>query len=337
MQDQHQTPRAVIHPIPHGVPRPLWSVMIPTYNCAGYLRKTLQSVLEQDPGPDIMQIEVVDDCSTQDDPEAVVAELGRGRVAFHRQPTNVGHIRNFDTCLQRSRGILVHLLHGDDYVRDGFYRTMERPFQDYAEVGAAFCRFIAMDEAGHWIVVVPLEQGHPGILDNWLARIALGNRLQAATMVVRREVYEHLGGFDSRIRYYGEDWEMWVRIAASYPVWYEPEPLAVYRQSPTSLTGRSTRTGENIQDLRRVVEITHHYLPETSADQLTQRAYRTLALTALRRAHRILATGEMRIPLVQLREALRSSCAPTVLIRATALLMVWVAKIALGTLRSLRR
>jgi glycosyltransferase involved in cell wall biosynthesis len=83
--------RPTITPLPSDELRPLWSVMIPAYNCAQFLRETLQSVLAQDPGPEIMQIEVVDDCSTRDDPEAVVAELGRGRVSFFRQPQNVGH------------------------------------------------------------------------------------------------------------------------------------------------------------------------------------------------------------------------------------------------------
>ena len=39
--------------------------MIPTYNCADYLAQALCSVLRQDPGPDAMQIEVVDDHSEQ--------------------------------------------------------------------------------------------------------------------------------------------------------------------------------------------------------------------------------------------------------------------------------
>src|SRR4051812_35395473 len=101
-----------ILPISTGERRPLWSVMIPTYHCAQYLRKTLGYVLEQDPGPELMQIEVVDDHSTRDDPEAVVRSMAGDRVTFYRQPQNVGHTRNFNSCLQRARGQLVHLLHG---------------------------------------------------------------------------------------------------------------------------------------------------------------------------------------------------------------------------------
>src|SRR5438128_483601 len=114
--------RSRVLPVTEGsMPRPLWSVMIPTFHCARFLRQTLESVLSQDPGPDVMQIEVIDDCSTQDDPESVVRAVAGERVHFFRQPKNVGHTRNFETCLQRARGYLVHLLHGDDAVLPGFY------------------------------------------------------------------------------------------------------------------------------------------------------------------------------------------------------------------------
>src|SRR5687767_4743988 len=103
--------------------------MIPTYNCALHLRYALESVLAQDPGRERMQIEVIDDASTVDDPEAIVARIGRDRVGFYRQPGNVGHVRNFETCLARARGRFIHLLHGDDAVRPGFYEAMERAFR----------------------------------------------------------------------------------------------------------------------------------------------------------------------------------------------------------------
>jgi glycosyltransferase involved in cell wall biosynthesis len=227
--------RASIPRVPDGRDRPRWSVMIPTYNCAGYLSETLRSVLDQDPGSETMQIEVVDDCST-DDPAAVVTEVAGGRVTFFRQDENVGHTRNFDTCLVRARGELVHLLHGDDAVRPAFYETMEIPFTAHPELSAAFCRQVIVDEDGNWLTISELLESRSGILDDWFHRIAVAQRLQTPAMVVRRSVYEQVGGFDQRVQRYGEDWEMWVRVAAAYPVWFEVEPLAVYRLRSSSLS-----------------------------------------------------------------------------------------------------
>jgi glycosyltransferase involved in cell wall biosynthesis len=300
--------REIITPAPDGVTRPLWSVMIPTYNCANYLRETLAGILAQDLGPEIMQIEVVDDHSTQDDPAAVVEELGRGRVNFYRQPENVGAIKNFNTCLQRSRGHLVHLLHGDDCVRNGFYRKMQQAFESSPEIGAAFCRHICVDEDGHWQWFPPLEQLDSGVLNKWLEQIAVINRLQPPSMVVRRDAYEKLGGFDSRICCCAEDWEMWVRIAAQYPVWYEVEPLALYRVHSKSLTGRCARTGQNVRDLRRIVEIIQPYLPTPIASKLSIEARENWALYAIKSiASGMLDTGDISAAITQIQEALKCS------------------------------
>ncbi|WP_310428148.1 glycosyltransferase [Chamaesiphon sp. VAR_48_metabat_135_sub] len=304
MSDLHPY-RSVIQPVPDGISRPLWSVMIPTYNCANYLRETLTSVLAQDPGADIMQIEVVDDCSTQDDPEAVVRELAGDRVSFYRQPENVGYIKNFETCLQRSRGKLIHLLHGDDCVRDGFYRKLQRGFEENPAVGAAFCRHIHMDEQGHWTSISWLEQPESGILSDWLERIAVQQRIQTPSIVVRRDVYEQLGGFDRRMSCWGEDWEMWVRIAVHYPVWYEVEPLALYRKGATSLTAKSVRTGENIQDFRKAIGIVREYLPSNCADRLSSTALRNYAFYALNSAREFISIGDLYGAKNQLREASR--------------------------------
>jgi len=279
--------------------------MIPTYNCANYLRETLASVLAQDPGSEIMQIEVVDDHSTQDDPAAVVEELGRGRVDFYQQPENAGHIKNFNTCLQRSRGHLIHLLHGDDCVRGGFYHKLQQAFEESGKVGAAFCRHINM-ERGHWQHFSDLQQFETGVLDNWLEKIAVINRLQPPSMVVRRDVYETLGGFDSRIICCAEDWEMWVRIAANYAVWYEVEPLALYRTHSKSLTGRCACSGQNVRDLREITKIIQPYLPEATAAKLFKTARENWAIYAVRDiAPQLLAVGDVSAVMTQIREGLR--------------------------------
>lgn len=311
--------RAQIPPVDERLHRPLWSVMIPTYNCADVLREALGSVLAQDPGPEQMQIEVVDDSSTCDNPEAVVRELGRGRVTFHRQPSNIGHTRNFESCLRRARGRLVHLLHGDDYVRVGFYARMEQGFLQ-PEVGAAVCRHIYMDYEGHWQSISPLERRSAGVVPDWLDRIAGGQRVATPSVVVRREVYEQLGGFDRRLGA-SEDWEMWVRIAAHHQVWFEPEPLAVYRmQRPGSVSATSAGRGRLAHDMRRATEVVESYLfrhrGPAGARQLTGRARRMYAGWALEAAAEGFAVGDTRGALAQLREALRCSRSSAVLLRA---------------------
>lgn len=303
MSEQHPH-RATILPIPDEKPRPLWSVMIPTYNCARYLRETLASVLAQDPGSEIMQIEVVDDHSTKDDPEAVVKELGQGRVKFYRQPENVGYIRNFETCLERSQGKLIHLLHGDDGVLAGFYSKLQLGFQKHPEIGAAYCRHLFMDECGHWQRISQLEQPESGILDNALERIVVRHPIQTPSIVVRREVYEQLGGFDRRISCNGEDWEMWVRIASQYPFWYEVEPLAVYRTHSNSLSGNAVRTGRDLQDIGKAYEMVKSYLPPTNAQKLAQKSREFWAFCGLHNAIKMLARGDLTGMSAQMRATL---------------------------------
>ncbi|NJL21215.1 MAG: glycosyltransferase [Leptolyngbyaceae cyanobacterium SM1_3_5] len=306
-----QADRAVIPPVLE-IDRPLWSVMIPTYNCADYLRQTLTSVLAQDPGADVMQIQVVDDHSTLDDPEAVVKELGQGRVEFYRQPHNKGYIRNFETCLQRSHGHLVHLLHGDDYVLDGFYQHLQQAFEQHPEIGAAFCRHWYVNESGEVEAPSPLELPEGGILPEWLERIASGQRLTTPSIAVRRLVYEQLGGFDRRFVCAGEDWEMWVRIAAHYPVWFEPEPLAAYRVTRAgSLTAGAARNHRLVQDMRKATEIIESYLSnhlaKRQADRAAAQARRLYASWALGTAEKLLITQDWQGAIAQIEEALRCS------------------------------
>jgi glycosyltransferase involved in cell wall biosynthesis len=292
--------------------RPVWSVMIPTYHCARYLGETLCSVLAQDPGPDAMQIEVIDDHSTQDDPESVVREVGCGRVGFFRQPANVGITRNFATCLTRSRGRLVHLLHGDDLVRDGFYASLQRAFDADPEIGAAFCRQVFIDGNGDWIDLSPVEQPRSGRLEGGLERLATEQRIMTPSIVVRRNVYEALGAFDDRLRC-SEDWEMWVRIASRYPVWYETEPLALYRMHANSNTGRHVRTAEDIRYTRDAIDLFAAHLPPTRAADIVRTAKQRYALAAIRTARSLLATRDFEGARAQLVEALRLSRSPRVL------------------------
>jgi glycosyltransferase involved in cell wall biosynthesis len=272
-------------PVVDAAPRPQWSVMIPVYNCAEFLKSTLASVLQQDPGPERMQIEVVDDASTDSDVSEIVKSLGRGRVDYYRQPVNVGNLKNFETCLNRSRGFWVHLLHGDDLVRPGYYRKIETLFAAHPEAGAAFTSYIYIDEQGKQVNYQQPESAQDGLLENWLIRLAEKQRIQYCAMTVKREVYEKLGGFYGMS--YGEDWEMWARIARHYAVAYSPEVLAEYRFRVHSITGQSFLDGKNMQNLRSVMKVIHEYLPDEQQASVKRKASRFYSHYGLNVANRL--------------------------------------------------
>jgi glycosyltransferase involved in cell wall biosynthesis len=242
-----------IAPVPAGIHRPLWSVMIPTFNCAKYLRQTLESVLAQDPGPEQMQIEVVDDCSTKDDPEAVVRELGNGRVVFYRKPKNEGAIANFNTCIERSRGHLIHILHGDDYVLPGFYDEILKLRSACPTTGLIACRNFVVDESNIIRTVsnrtIELESG-----GHCARAFYYENSLQFSGVVVRRDFYELHGGFIAAL-VHTADCEMWVRVVSTGGGIVSSNVLSVYRHFETNDTGKLMQTGENLRDLQRMHEL----------------------------------------------------------------------------------
>jgi len=123
-----------------------------------------------------------------------------------------------------------------------------------------------MDEQSHWNTLSPVEQLETGILKAGLEGIVANkafNPIQTPSIAVRREVYERLGGFDQRFECCCEDWEMWVRIAAQYPIGYEVKPLAAYRYARQgSLTRTSLRSGKFARDMQKAVDIVSSYLPD---------------------------------------------------------------------------
>ncbi len=307
--------------------RPFWSVMIPTYNGTKYLDQTIKSVLDQAPNVEEMQIEVVDDCSTQEDIETFVREIGKGRVSFYRNPQNLGLLGNWDNCIRRARGHWVHLLHQDDFVLPGFYQTMKAGLETQPTVGAGLCRHAFIDEDSHWTHLSPIERRTPGILENWIEQIAVTQRVQFPAIVVKREVYEKLGGFCPEAAS-AADWEMWKRIVAHYPIWYEPKILACFRRHSDSTSSGLIRRGENIADTYKAIDISKNYLPPPLASILTQQARRNYAKAALGMAHGLLAHGELDAAISQFKQGVKFLGEPRNLMSAVSFsIKFWKLKI----------
>jgi glycosyltransferase involved in cell wall biosynthesis len=230
-----------------------------------------------------MQIEVVDDASTDGDAEAMVRRIGAGRVDFFRQAHNLGIMANWNSCVDRSVGRWVHILHNDDVVFPGFYERLRNGLIDRDDVGAAFCRNAFIDENGRWLGISQLERSTPGILQDFIEKIGVSVRVQCPAITVRRTVYEKLGGFRGDLPHAG-DWEMWKRIAVNYPFWYEPTVLAAFRVHSRSYTQILIRSGETIADVGRCIAISHPLLPPDRAEDISRQARELLADKALEHA-----------------------------------------------------
>jgi glycosyltransferase involved in cell wall biosynthesis len=313
----------IIPPIPKGVERPLWSVMIPTYNCdQGYLRETLTSVLMQDPGSDVMEIVVVDNHSTKNDPEAIVKELGKGRVRFFRQTQNFGRLKNHQTCLELSRGKLIHTLDSDDVLRPGFYEKMTKVFTQNPGIGAAFCRCILSNEHGNWQGLSDLEIPQSGVLPQyWLKEIAELCRIPVPSLaVVRREVYETIGGWDASCGL-SADWEFWVRLFTYYPLWFEVEPLAIWRNHSNSANSSNAKNSIFIQENFKTVEAILSYLPDEVHSKVSKIIKRNCAFLALESAESKLKLGETAKGLSLLQQALRYSRSRLIFLSASRIIL----------------
>lgn len=297
--------------------------MIPAYNCSEFLVDAINSVLIQDPGEKEMQIEVVDDASTDSDVEALVMEIGKGRVSYYRQKENVGSLRNFETCINRATGHYIHLLHGDDRVKPGFYAAIESLFNDYPDAGAAFTNWDFINADGTLIKEETRRAESPCIIENCLQRLSHGQMMQYVCMVVKRSVYEDLGGFYGVT--YGEDWIMWARIANRYPIAYTPASLAEYRTHYNSISGHSFLSGKNIEDLRKVFKEISLLLPDTQRAEASISVRRNYSYWAVDAAKFMwLRTGKKKVIYSQVYQLLRLYPHGTLVIKSFSLfIFVW--------------
>jgi len=292
--------------------RPFWSVMIPTYNPRPeYLEETLKSVLQQDPGPEQMQIEVIDDCSNESTALEVANRVGADRVTFHRESENRGLANAWNRCIERARGHWVHVLHQDDVVLPGFYDRL-RQAAEHSDAGAIFCRHAITDSNGHWISLSELHRKSPGLLDDWHAKITVQCVIQCAAIAVRRRVYEQLGGFLPHLRYV-PDWEMWQRIASRFPVCFEPSILACYRLHPSSATSRLRLDATDTRDICEMIDLTMSYHSPARARVLARKARSWWAEAAVFHARELLVKVGFAPACRQIVEALRLSHSPRVI------------------------
>jgi hypothetical protein len=149
-------------------------------------------------------------------------------------------------------------------------------------LGAAFCRNTFIDQNECHLGTAELLRPTAGILAGFLETIAFSNCISFPSMVVRRCVYEKLGGFRLDLPF-AADWQMWIRIAAHYLIWYEPATLAACRLHATSATAGFISSGESDVDMLRCIETSRPLLPPNRAESILRHARELFYLRSILR------------------------------------------------------
>lgn len=306
-----------ILPVGGSLARPLLSVAITCYRRLAYIERAIRSVLTQLSSNATVswEIEVVldgGDSSVRSALQRLLERIGDPRLRLFSEAMQVGQPEVFNRCLNRSRGHWVHILHDDDWVLPGFYELVLEAVAAAPSVGAVFCHHAEVDPAGKERWVPPLERESQGVLENWVSRIGVACRPACAAMVVRRAVYERLGGLSGEVKS-AWDWEMWKRVAVHYPVWYTPRSLARVLSHHDRETERLRDSGSQVADALRCIELSHEDYPHAYTDEITRKAKDHLAAYAINFLARLhIQARNYPAAFANIRQALRCSQSPLI-------------------------
>lgn len=266
----------------HGAPG-LVSVVIPAYNRGYVVAKAVQSALDQQ-GVTV-EVIVVDDGSA-DDTADVAAACGPAVRVLRQANAGVSAARN--AGLQASRGEFVALLDSDDTWLPWKLSAQLAVMRRWPEVGMVWSDMSALDPQGHLLQQAYLRTFYTAhrrvrledvLLDagelrdycaaaqGWgAARVLrgdlfsamfLGNLVHTSTVLLRRSRLAAAGGFDTRLRRSGEDYEFHLRTCSLGPVAYIDAPSTLYR---TGAADQLTLDEYGVDMARNTVATLHRWL-----------------------------------------------------------------------------
>lgn len=195
----------------------LVSVVIPTYNRAQFLPAAIASIRAQTHA--CGEIIIVDDGST-DDTAAVVEQIGAD-VRYVRQD-NAGPAAARNRGISEARGDVIAFLDTDDRWLPTKTERQLAVLSKHPEVALVGADMAVEDSLGRELLssnfahrgLLPMFEHLAGSpVPNAPGQLLAVNFINTSTVMIRREALEAERGFDPRLRY-GEDLELWLRIAA---------------------------------------------------------------------------------------------------------------------------
>lgn len=223
----------------------LVSVIIPTYNRAGYLPQTLDSLRAQTLRNH--EVLVIDDGSTDHTADVIRA---RAEPIRYFQQKNAGPAAARNHGLKEARGEFVGFLDSDDLWQPRFLETMADCLLNNPQVDVAFCRFVTIDDEGR-----PLRRRRKNASAGHItARLFASTFITTPSVLARRRVICEAGGFDPSLTT-SEDYDLWLRLSLKHRFGFVEEPLCLRRSHP----GTQSRNGSPAPLIRKAQLLERFY------------------------------------------------------------------------------
>ncbi len=209
------------------------SVVMSVYNGATHLRRAVESVLEQSWTE--FELIVVDDGSSDDSPAIMESYRQRDpRVKIITQP-NAGLTRALIRGCAAARGEFIARHDADDWSEPSRLADQVAVLESDRDVGFVSCatQYVGPHDEPLEIVArtdAPAEATRK-LLDERQGPPAHGS------VMFRRDLYESVGGYRAEF-YFGQDSDLWMRMAERASIAYLPQCLYRARRDPNSVSGR---------------------------------------------------------------------------------------------------
>lgn len=274
------------------------SICVPVYNGERFISETLESVVRQTyPHREII---VSDNASTDKTPQ-IVRNFMRDYPIRHERSDTLLPVseENFNRCISLARNDLVCIYHSDDVYEPQIVARCVGMMKDHPQVGAVFTTARVINEQGKEIsryrLPNELKKLNKQIFNlGEIFKAVLKNEnsfLVCPSVMVRKSVYDRLGGWEYDKYRHASDLGLWFKIAREYPIAILDEPLIRYRVSTSQDSQHLTRQRTDKDCYLRVIE---DYMRQTAvegderyyqASCIKDQVYRALNLSALGRVN----------------------------------------------------
>lgn len=217
---------------------PTVSALMAAYNYEQFVGRALQSALDQEYPPELLDIVVIDDGST-DGTADVVADVARehpGRVHLVQQ-ANAGYVAATNRAIAEAGGELLALLDADDMWLPHKTRRQVEMLQAQPDLGMVFSDMKVVDQ--NEVTIHESLAWHLGDLpERMYARVLYENVATQSSIMFKASLRDRISPIPDAIPY--ADWWVALRCAQFSRMDYSREPLALYRVHGSNLTGSVT-------------------------------------------------------------------------------------------------